>query len=763
MVEVNEVSYPINYDTVANFPDVTEVTEATGQDINRNRDAILTIERVLGKNPHIGLYTENSATATVDERLDILENGIAEGRFAYRNLNVNNILVVTTDQAGMGRVDIGGDVNNLNVAPVYIRGPLRVVDSGLSNNFAEVAVPTRFTTRGNSFQGTAITGDPIVRITDSNANPQFTDRLALQIDGNVLIQNGRLLADFAVNHNQLLGIDTTPTATVAAIHVARGDYHSHKRKVDPVTGALLNEVDPTPAEDTFGLVDHKDLLSVFTKNGQTGFIPVDGVAYHVTNGDDHDHRNGHGAQIDHNYLLNVDPATSNHVTGGDDHVHSPSGDGGVISHHYLNDIGFLTHPEIDHILNVEFAEHLLLIDPANANDINDANAGLAHHVPQGHVSDPNAHHTRYTDDEALSAELLVSADTTVYEEGRNTTIRSHIQAIGSGSVASNNPHGLAPSDIGALEGFDSQGNLPDFTRQFLEDAVEDILQTTNVPLTDQAAEITGIWTFNNTGGVIQIQKAASPAVSIQYDDIARFSDIFDHIDDTGTPPYHASEDISYDPSGSTTPLVATDVKAALDEIDTNVNDKEDQLGPLNQVQTTEIAALAVTTPLLDNAAVTIAKMSNPYSIVPYTFTRQFGQSADDNGDTPTTEVASIWGIEVPALASNAEIVQVTAMWRTAGGSAPTSVSIDLGRDPGTGTVTWLGGGGTGATPPSPIDINALFTDGRAENVSPHFSTALPVSVSAADDLYVYMTRTAGATTDFTDVTVTVYLKTELVA
>lgn len=474
MSDINEVRYPQQFDTPLNFPSVTEVTESTGEDINRNRDAIITLERVLGLNPHIGLYTDNPATATVNERLDIIENGIAEGRFAFRDLNVNNVLIVNTDIVGNATVDLGGDPQQTSVAPVNVRGPFRILDSGLTNNQAISDVPIVVNARGNLITAGSFPGEPLLRITDTNADLNQTDRNALVIDGNVLIQNGRLTADFAISHNQLLDVTTTPTTSQPAFHVTGGDFHSHRRKRDPVTGALLNEVDPV-ASDTNGLINHVDLLGIFTKAGQTDFVPVEGVAYHVTGGDDHDHKDGRGAQIDHLSLKNIDPATSNHVTGGDRHSHGPNGDGAPIDHFDLLNNGFLSHAEIDQKLNVEFPEHITLIDPTNAADINEADRGSAAHVPLGHVSDPDAHHTRYTDEEAINSQVLVSGITQNYNEGQNTTIQGHIQATGSGTVSNRNPHGLSAPDIGALEGFDAQGNVPDFTRQFLQVAIQDVL------------------------------------------------------------------------------------------------------------------------------------------------------------------------------------------------------------------------------------------------------------------------------------------------
>jgi len=684
MAEVNEVLYPNNFDTIQNLPSVTEITSATGEDINAHRDAILVIERVLGKNPHIGRYTIDPTIATVGQRLDIIENGIAEGRFAFRNLNVYDVLKVTTDAAGLAQVDIGGTgFPNSRIAPVFIRGPLFIRDSGITNNETRIEVPFISSARQNVIQAGSIDGEPVLRITDTNANPLFSNRIALQIEGNVLISKGRLHADFAIEHSQLLGIDTTPRVGVNAIHVSRGDFHTHTRKRDPATGALLDEVDPNPSENNKGLIDHVDLLNIFTKTGQTGFTPVAGVAYHVTDGDGHDHKDGRGAPIDHNFLFNTDPSTSNHVTSGDKHSHSSRpGDGGApIDHNFLLNIGFLSHSDIDRILNVDFRNHLELIDPTDASKIDPTKQGLGFHVSQGHVSDPNAHHTRYTDEEALSAQVLISALTTAnYEEGRNTNTRAHIQAIGGGIVSASNPHGISAADLGALEGFDSQGNLPDFTRQFLETAITNILKEPSFDVlrgSDTSDLITGVWTFNNAGG-IQIQENPSSlnVFNLTWADAHRLPDAVTHIDNNGdlpfvaAGPYHKAVKIKYDPAGTLIPLTALDVQSAINQLDAKIVTKQDQLSGSNQVQPGWIAN-AVTTSTIVDGDVTLAKLANQYSVVPFTFATQ-----------SLSATTTRRGIKIPNMTLG-EILGVSVSWRQLSGIS-TSVDVDVKVSPGTG-------------------------------------------------------------------------------
>jgi hypothetical protein len=762
MVEINEVLFPENLDSVLNFPNVTEVTEATGEDINRNRDAILVLERTLGKNPHIGLFTDDPNIATVSQRIGIIENGIAEGRFAFRNLNVNNALVVRTDTAGFARVDIGGNPEGTRIAPVFVRGPLRIMDSGITNNEMRIDVPFISSAKLNVISAGSLPGEPLLRITDTAFNPAVPEKLALLIEGNVLIRNGRLTADFALEHSKLRGIDTTPRAGVTAIHVTRGDFHSHKRKRDPATGALLNEVESNPTEETFGLIDHEDLLNIHTKTSQASFEPVSGVAYHVTGGDDHDHKDGRGAQIDHNALANVNPATSNHITGGDRHAHTAAGDGAPISHSDLLHIGFLSHPEIDQILNVEFKEHLSLIDPENAEDIPglSAFAHLGFHVPLGHVSDPNAHHARYTDEEALAAQVLISADTTVYEEGRKTNSKAHIQAIGSGVVSSKNAHGVSAADIGALEGFDPQGNLPEFTKQFLETALEDILQDPafNVPRLNEDELVTGLWTFSNIGGIV-IQSGSNTTV-LNYAIASKLADTNDHANNIGTagaalpatsqPPFHHGIDIDNVPAGN---IASTNVQAAINELDSNVqaaineldSEKEPTLSVTNQVISTEIANDAVITSKILNANVTLAKLANQYALCAYSFAgevRGVTTATDSGGDTTANVFRSTrkFGFQIPTGAIGS-VVSVSVM-RHLYSAGATSLTVQVEKNAATILTS------------SPTDIVTFTTDSPAE------IGILATSLVAGDDIVVTI---AAVGTGADEVSVTVNTKYQHVA
>ena len=760
MVEVNEVVYPSQFDTIQNLPSVINVTEATGEEINAHRDAILVLERTLGKNPQLGRYTVDPNIATVGQRLDIIENGIAEGRFAFRNINVYDVLKVVTDTAGLAEVDIGASgppALGVRIAPVFIRGPLTVTNSGLQNNEMRFDVPFISSARKNVIQAGSIDGESILRITDTNANPIFPNRLALEIQGNVRITGGRLFASFAIEHNQLLGIDTTPRTGVTAIHVTNGDYHQHSRKRDPATGALLNEVDPNPIVNNKGLIDHMDLLDIYTENGQTGFIPVEGVAYHVTNGDGHEHKDGRGAPIDHNFLTNIDPALSTHVSKGDEHIHSgaPGDGGGTIDHNSLINIGFLSHADIDRLLNVDFSSHLARIDPTDASQIDPAQQGLAFHVPQGHVSDPNAHHTRYTDQEALAAQVLISAVTTNYAEGRNTNPQAHIQAIGSGIVSASNAHGVSAADIGALEGFDSQGNLPDFTRQFLESAVTEIIMDPSFDVlrgSQPAALITGNWTFNNTGGILIGNGAPTPSyATFDYNVASRLADAITHIDNNGAlpfvavGPYHKAAGILNVPAGT---IVSTDIQAAIDETDGNIqtlsgvdglSGKENKLGPTNQVDHTELADDAVEQNNILDGEVVLSKLEKPYAVTSYTFTT----IVPAGGNTLDPH---LYGVKLPT-GIDGSIIDVTIMWDSIGLGGGDTILVDALKN----------GASVLSASPTPIEV---YPNGDPNSIGLGLA---PTLLLVGTDKLVVSVRTTGVIPNEARITVTVHVKFEHVA
>ncbi|RLC75526.1 MAG: hypothetical protein DRJ03_30135 [Chloroflexi bacterium] len=490
--ELNNIFWPEDYDSDLNWPAVTQVTEDTGEEINRNRDALLRLERVLGLNPQIGIFTDpvTASTATVAQRISLLEQGLAEGRFDLQTINVGDAFIVGLNPRNVPFIHIGNKEEGPTVAtPVVIKGPLLVEDSLLSNaNQAVFQVPIWIRLPEASgassnviIEGTSNEAQPLVHIKDFLENPlSNTDSLAALVEGNLKVVGGKIIGEFAVEHDTLLGIQTTPTYDHAtgtiiksARHVARGDFHSHRKSgFNDTLGCWI--VEPNSSSDTFGVIRHLDLEGITTAtNQEEPFFPDPDIPYHVTGGDEHNHEQGRGARIRHEALSGIDPQSSTHVTGGDTHVHS-SGDGGAITHGSLLDVGVVTHANLDVLTNTTVPEHIALIDPASAGDTIPANNGLAHHVDQGHVSDPSAHHIKYTDAEAITAAVEVVKATTVYTTGQQVSTLAHIQTLGSGTPSIVNPHGLTPDDIGALAGFDGGGQVPPETEQLLQDMIIDV-------------------------------------------------------------------------------------------------------------------------------------------------------------------------------------------------------------------------------------------------------------------------------------------------
>lgn len=350
-IEVNQVAYPGTpdcpvFDSIQNWPATTEVTQSSGEDITRNRDALLILERILGLNPHIGLFTIDPRTATVSQRISILEQGISEGRFELKTLKVERAIETIKDVHDRMTLLLGLEKNaDYEATEVKFRGPIRIADSGARDPRAqfEVGFAIKKSVESQSstdclIEGSSLRRKPLLHIKDFNQTEiSNQDHLALLLDGNLHV-NGFITGNFAIDHNRLNNINTDPVIDAQgvviqeAIHVSRGNFHSHKRgEYNPTLGRWL--IDPNPVEPTYGLVNHLDLEPESTRTSirQQNFIPDPNVAYHVTNGDDHNHVGGAGAPIRHRFLLGIDPKNSNHVTNGDFHKHDPAlGDGASI-------------------------------------------------------------------------------------------------------------------------------------------------------------------------------------------------------------------------------------------------------------------------------------------------------------------------------------------------------------------------------------------------------------------------------------------------
>lgn len=389
-----EIRYPDNFDIL---PFTTTVSVNIGDNINALRESILNMQEVLGLDVNIGLFTPDPEAATVADRLNRIERGIAERNLVFRELNVSDALQVFLNQNNQPFVNIGLG-STTEIAPVTIRGPLTILSPQLAEPRTIIQTPvsidvTTFNPEASTnslIRGKASTLQPLLRIHDTNDG---YDGDALHVIGNMRI-DGVLEAEFSIDHNRLLNIDTVPTdATRGEVkHVTQGDFHSHRKgRFDSDRGTWV--VDSSTSGDDFGIIDHNDLQGWGTlPTHDNSFVPEPDIQYHVTNGDLHTHSVGDGAQIDHNDLKNISPKFSNHVTGGDTHAHTNSGDGGKISHTDLADIETTgndalhvsggdghTHAlnedgdpvgnggQIDHV-------HLLNIDPATSNHVTGGDA-----------------------------------------------------------------------------------------------------------------------------------------------------------------------------------------------------------------------------------------------------------------------------------------------------------------------------------------------------------------------------------------------------
>jgi hypothetical protein len=396
-----EIRYPSQQDIL---PFTTTVTVTVGDNINALRESILNMQRVLGLDVNIGLFTPNPQQATVADRLTRIERGIAERNLVFREINVSDALQVLLNKNNKAFVNIGLG-SPTEVVPVTIKGPLTILSPMIAEPRTLIQTPvtidvSTFNNQASAnslIKGKANSLQPLLRIHDTSDGYETT---AVHIIGNLKVE-GILEAEYSIDHNKLTNIDTVPTeATRGTVkHVTQGNWHSHRKgRYDSDKKTWI--VDSSTSTGDFGVLDHNDLQGWGTlPTHDNSFIPSSEIQYHVTGGDLHSHSKGDGAQINHNDLKNISPKFSNHVTGGDSHKHTSSGDGGQISHTDLADIsttgtnalhvtGGDSHAhaldsdgnpignggQIDH-------NHLLNIDPASSNHVTGGN--LHTHSPDG--------------------------------------------------------------------------------------------------------------------------------------------------------------------------------------------------------------------------------------------------------------------------------------------------------------------------------------------------------------------------------------------
>lgn len=342
-----EINYPEEYDIL---PETTSISVNIADTLNVLRDAILNIEEVLGLNVNIGIFTSAVEEATVSDRITRLERGIAERNLVYQEINVSDALSVFLNEDNKPFVRIGkGLVNDL--APVQILGPLTILSPQSSQIETYIQTPvcidvTTFDSEASArskIKGKANVDQPLLIIEDTNSSEYLKNHpetLALQIKGNVKVE-GKLIAEYSIDHDRLLNTETIPTEQTRGNikHVVQGMYHSHRKgRYDNNKGQWI--VDSSVNTKDFGILNHNDLEGIGTlPTDQNDFVPQQGVAYHVSGGDLHDHSgNTGGGQINHNDLKNVNPKISNHVTSGDSHDHV-EGRGAQLRHSTLSEIG----------------------------------------------------------------------------------------------------------------------------------------------------------------------------------------------------------------------------------------------------------------------------------------------------------------------------------------------------------------------------------------------------------------------------------------
>lgn len=334
-----EIRYPSELDIL---PVTTTVTVNIGSTLNAFRDAILNLETILGLDVNIGLFTPDPESATVADRLNRIERGIAERNLVFREINVSDALQVQLNQNNEPFVNIGLG-STTTIAPVTIKGPLTVLSPAQSNPRTIIQTPVSIdvtTYNENMSANSLIKGkanalQPILRVHDTSDGYSGT---ALHVIGNMKVE-GTLETEYSIDHNTLLNIDAVPTDATRGTtrHVSQGDFHSHRKgRFDEDRGTWI--VDSSTSTNDFGIISHRDLQGWGTlPTHDNSFTPDPNIRYHVTGGDLHAHKAGDGAQIDHTDLKSISPKFSNHVTGGDSHRHTSSGDGGKVSHLDLDD------------------------------------------------------------------------------------------------------------------------------------------------------------------------------------------------------------------------------------------------------------------------------------------------------------------------------------------------------------------------------------------------------------------------------------------
>ena len=337
-----EILYPSKLDIL---PVTTQVSPDIANTLNTLRESILNMQEIIGLDVNIGIFTPEPDDATVTDRLNRIERGIAERNLVFRELNVSDALQVLLDQNNKPFVRLGLGTTT-DVAPVTVVGPFSILSPMVANPETIIQTPIKLDvtpvdpekSASSLIKGRSNSLEPLLTITDTTTNPE-EDQFALVIEGNVSI-TGKIFAEFSIDHAKLLNIGTVPSDTTRGDikHVTQGDFHTH-RKGSWNEAEEKWQVSSNVSQEDHGIISHRDLEFINTLPTQgRDFAPNPDVAYHVTGGDLHSHKDGDGAQINHNDMSNISPKFSNHVTGGDTHSHTANGDGGQIAHSDISEI-----------------------------------------------------------------------------------------------------------------------------------------------------------------------------------------------------------------------------------------------------------------------------------------------------------------------------------------------------------------------------------------------------------------------------------------
>ena len=228
-----EILYPSDFDVL---PVTTTVTPDIANTLNTLRESILNMQEIIGLDVNIGIFTPTPEDATVTDRLNRIERGIAERNLVFRELNVSDALQVLLDQNNKPFVKIGLGTTT-EIAPVTITGPLSILSPMVENPETIIQTPITLDvtpvdpekSSRSLIKGRSNSLEPLLTIYATTTNPE-EDQFALVVKGNVSV-SGRIFGEFSIDHNTLLNTDAVPTESTRGVvkHVTQGLYHTHRK------------------------------------------------------------------------------------------------------------------------------------------------------------------------------------------------------------------------------------------------------------------------------------------------------------------------------------------------------------------------------------------------------------------------------------------------------------------------------------------------------------------------------------------------------